>query len=43
MRQISKKVGQVKLPKLKIVRFTKTREIEGEIKNVTISKKCSNY
>jgi len=43
MSQLSKKVGQVKLPKLKIVRFTKTREIEGKIKNVTISKKCSKY
>jgi len=43
MRQLSKKVGQVKLPKLKIVRFTKTREIKGKIKNVTISKKCNNY
>ncbi len=43
MRQLSKKVGQVKLPKLGIVRFTKTREIEGEIRNVTISKKCNRW
>ena len=38
MNQLSKKVGLVKLPKLDIVRFTKTREIEGTIKHVTISK-----
>ncbi len=43
VKQLSKKVGRVKLPKLGIVRFIKTREIEGEIKNVTISKKCSKY
>ncbi|MBU2598737.1 MAG: transposase, partial [Actinobacteria bacterium] len=43
MSQLSKKVGQVKLPKFKVVHFTKTREIKGKIKNVTISKKCNNY
>ena len=31
--QLSKKVGQVQLPKLGIVRFTKTREINGRIKH----------
>jgi putative transposase len=41
--QLSKKVGQVKLPKLGIVQFTKTREIEGEIKHVTISKHCGKW
>ena len=35
---LSKKVGVVYLPKLKKVRFTKTREIEGKIKYVTISR-----
>ena len=34
--QLSKKVGVVQLPKLKKVRFTKTREIEGRIKYATI-------
>ncbi|MFH1338477.1 MAG: transposase [Candidatus Omnitrophota bacterium] len=42
-RQLSKKVGQVKLPKLGIVRFTKTREPEGTIKHVTISKTCGKW
>jgi len=41
--QLSKKVGQVQLPKLGIVRFTKTREINGRIKHVTISKSCKNW
>lgn len=41
--QLSKKVGQVKLPKLGIVRFTKTREIKGRIKHVTISKTCGKW
>jgi putative transposase len=36
--QISRKVGVVQLPKLKKVRFTKTRKIEGKIKHVTISR-----
>ena len=42
-KQLSKKVGQVNLPKLGIVRFTKTREIEGRIRHVTISKSCKNW
>ncbi len=41
--QLSRKVGQVRLPKLGLVGFTKTREIEGKIKNVTISKKCGKW
>jgi len=43
MNQLSKKAGQVKLPKLGIVRFTKSRELEGKIKHVTISKTCQNW
>jgi len=43
MNQLSKKVGQAKLPKLVIVRFTKTRELEGKIKHVTISKTCGKW
>jgi len=43
MNQLSKKVGQVQLPKLGIVRFTKSREIEGRIKHVTISKSCGKW
>ena len=35
---LSKKVGVVQLPKLKKVCFIKTREIEGKIKYVTISR-----
>ncbi|MBU3933172.1 MAG: hypothetical protein KKH11_00695, partial [Candidatus Omnitrophica bacterium] len=38
--QLSKKVGQVQLPKLGEVRFTKTREIKGRIRHITISKTC---
>ena len=41
--QLSKKVGQVQLPKLGIARFTKTREPEGKIKHVTISKTCRRW
>ena len=41
--QLSKKVGQVQLPKLGIVRFTKSKEIEGKIKNATISKTCRRW
>jgi len=41
--QLSEKVGQVKLPKLGIARFTKSKELEGKIKNVTISKTCGNW
>ena len=41
--QLSKKVGQVQLPKLGLVRFTKTKELEGRIRNVTISKTCGNW
>jgi len=42
-KSLSKRIGQVRLPKLGIVRFIKTREIEGEIKNVTISKECGDW
>jgi len=41
--QLSKKVGVVQLPKLKKVRFTKTREIEGKIKYVTISREGDKW
>jgi len=41
--QLSKKVGQVQLPKLGITRFTKSKELEGEIKHVTISKTCQKW
>ena len=41
--QLSKKVGQVQLPKLGEVRFTKTREIKGRIRHITISKTCGNW
>jgi len=43
MEQLSKKVGQVRLPKLGIVRFTKSKELEGRIRHVTISKKCGKW
>ena len=43
MGRLSKKVGQVKLPKFGVVRFTKTRELEGKIKHVTISKTCRKW
>jgi len=42
-RQLSKKVGQIKLPKLDAARFTKTRELEGRIKHATISKTCGKW
>ena len=38
--KLSKKVGLVKVPKLGKICFTKTREIEGEIKHTTISRLC---
>jgi len=41
--QLSKKVGQVQLSKLGEVRFTKTREIKGRIRHITISKTCGNW
>jgi putative transposase len=41
--QLSRKVGQVQLPKLGTVRFIKTREINGRIRHVTISKTCKNW
>jgi len=41
--RLSKKVGLVKLPKLGLVRFTKTRNIEGEIKCSTISMKAGKW
>jgi putative transposase len=43
MNQLSKKVAQVQLPKLGIVRFTKSKEIEEKIKHVTISKSCGKW
>ena len=42
-KKLSKKVGQVRLPKLGTVRYTHTREIEGRIKHVTVSKKCGKW
>jgi putative transposase len=41
--QLSKKVGLVKIPKLGIVRYTKTRKIEGQIKYATISMKAGRW
>lgn len=41
--QLSKKVGLVKIPKLGIVRYTKTRKVEGEIKLATISMKAGKW
>ena len=43
LRQLSKKVGVVQLPKLKKVRFTKSREIEGNIKYATISREANKW
>ena len=43
MEQLSKKVGQVRLPRLGIVRFTKSKELEGRIRHVTISKTCGRW
>ena len=41
--QLSKKVGLVKIPKLGVVRYTKTRNISGEIKSATISMKGGKW
>lgn len=41
--RLSKKVGLVKLPKLGVVRYTKTRNVEGEIKYSTISMKAGKW
>ena len=41
--RLSKKVGLVKIPKLGLVRYTKTRNIEGEIKSATISMKGGKW
>jgi len=41
--QLSKKIGVVQIPKLKKVRFVKTREIEGKIKYVTISREGDKW
>ncbi len=41
--QLSRKVGRVRLPKLDIVGFTKSREPEGKIRHVTITKSCQNW
>jgi putative transposase len=41
--QLSKKVGLVKLPKLGVVRYRKSQEIEGEIKYSTIYTKAGKW
>lgn len=41
--QLSKKVGVVHLPKLKRVRFIKTREIEGKIRYATVSREGEKW
>lgn len=41
--QLSKKVGIVKLPKLGEVRYTKSREVEGEIKHSTVYTKAGHW
>ena len=41
--KISKKIGQVRLPKFGIVKFIATRQTEGKIKNVTISKEGDKW
>lgn len=43
LKQLSGKVGVVKLPKMGRVRFIKSREIEGNIKFVTVIKKCGKW
>lgn len=43
VQQLSGKVGRVRLPKLGMVWFTKSRESEGRIKHVTISKTCRKW
>lgn len=42
-KKISKKIGQVRLPKFGIVKFIATRQTEGKIKNVTISKEGDKW
>lgn len=42
-KQLSAKCGQVKLPKLGLVCFTKTKDVEGRIRYVTISTKCGRW
>ena len=41
--QLSSKIGVVKLPKVGEVRFIKSREIEGRIRFVTITRKCGKW
>jgi len=41
--QLSNKVGVVKLPKVGEVRFIKSREIEGRIRFVTITRRCGKW
>lgn len=41
--QLSNKVGVVKLPKVGEVRFIKSREIEGRIRFITITRKCGKW
>jgi len=41
--QLSKKIGVVQLPKLKKVKFIKSREIEGKIKYATISREADKW
>ena len=43
LQQLSGKVGVVKLPKVGMVKFTKTREVEGKIRFVTIIRKCGKW
>jgi len=43
LRQLSNKVGVVQFPKLKKVRFVKSREVEGKIKYATVSRKCDKW
>jgi putative transposase len=41
--QLSKKIGLIKLPKIGVVRYIKTRNIEGEIKCSTISTRAGKW
>ncbi len=43
LKNLNHKTGVVKLPKLGKVKFVKTRKIEGDIKNVTISKNADKW
>ena len=41
--QLSKKIGVAQIPKLKKIRFIQSREIEGKIKYVTISREADKW